>query len=223
MHPLPKLYLFLSSSIILLFISSCSISKYKQATGDRVFLSEKLLNPVLKPKQTLKYKATIDVLKNHLSGLLLVKQTDSATIHFVFVTELGMKMFDFTYRENKMNADYVFEPLNKPKLITSLMRNFENMFLLRLINKPACDCKNKNKMFYQLEKLPSEKTSVYLTIDSLKQLHYQELFNGRKRSSKINYSYTAPTSTNNLNNIYNHISCIQYGFIKIYIDLTAIQ
>lgn len=217
MHPLQKHYLFLSSTLLLLLVSSCSISRYKHATGDRVFLSEKLLTPVLKPGQPLKYKATIDVLKNHLSGLLIVKQTDSATVHFVFVTELGMKLFDFTYSNNAMKAEYVFEPLNKPKLIQSLMNNFKNMFLLGVINRPACDCKNEHNSFYQLEKFPEEKASVYLTIDSMKQLQNQELFNGRKKMSKIDYSHSSLTQN------YTRIYCKQYGIVKIYIDLTAIQ
>ncbi len=229
MRQLPKHYLYLSSFLLILLASSCKISKYKHANCNKVVLTEQLLQPMIKPQQPLKYKATIDVLKNHLTGLLIVKQTDSVTTHFVFVTELGMKMFDFSYVNNTMNADFVFEPLNKPKLIQSLMRNFENMFLLNAINHPAGECKNKDNYFYVLEKLPREKTTVYLKTDSLTHVQNQEIFNGRKKSSKIDYSYTQTTNTStssayhSVTENYSRISTIQYGLVKIYIDLASIE
>lgn len=214
MYLLPKPYLYLSSFLLLLFFTSCKISKYKLTNCDRVVLTEDVLTPIIKPNQPLKYKATIDVLKNHLSGLLIVKQTDSITTHFVFVTELGMKMFDLSYSNSNhtMNADFVFEPLNKPKLVASLKRNFENMFLLKLIKQYA----NRCKYFYVLDKFAGEKNTVYTKIDSLSYIRNQEIFKGRKKSSKIDYLISSTTKN------YIHIFCKQYGLVKIYIDLTAI-
>lgn len=215
MRQLPKHYLYLSSCLLILLISSCKISKYKFKNCDEVVLTEQVISPIIKPQQPLKYKATIDVLKNHLSGLLIVKQTDSATTHFVFVTELGMKMFDFSYTNNSMNADFVFEPLNKPKLIQSLLHNFENMFLLNAINKNACEnnrriqlINDKTKNFY----------TGYDTDNNAIDLKLQEVFYKKKRTSKIDYVY----SRNNKYN-YSQISCKQYGLVKIYIDLIAIN
>lgn len=217
MLQLPKHYLYLSSFLLLLFFASCKISKYKHGNCDRVFLTEKFLQPIIKPNQLLKYKATIDVLKNHLSGILIVKQTDSITTHFVFVTELGMKMFDFSYSNHTMKADFVFGPLNKPKLVKSLMRNFENMFLLKAINHPAGECKNNLSNFYMLEKFSEDINSVYIKTDSLKRTRSLEVFNGKKKSSKIDYNYNPGPG-----NI-SHISTIQYGIVKIYIDLNYIE
>ncbi len=228
MRQLPKHYLYLSSCLLLLVVSSCKISKYKFKNCDDVVLTEQVINPIIKSQQPLKYKATIDVLKNHLTGILIVKQTDSVTTHFVFVTELGMKMFDFSYVNNTMNADFVFEPLNKPKLIQSLMRNFENMFLLNAINKNACEnyrcfqlINGKTKHFY----------TAYDTDNNAIDLKLQEVFYKKKRSSKIDYVY-CPTITDTLitkngshyiYNNYSKISCKQYGLVKIYIDLIVIQ
>ena len=127
MHPLTKLYLLLSSVLV---FSSCRISKYNHSNYDKVNLQQDALEPVLKPNTVLKYNTTIDILKNHLTGLLIVKQTDSITKHIIFVTELGMKMFDFEVKNNTINANYVFEPINKPQLIEAFKRNFSNMLLL---------------------------------------------------------------------------------------------
>ena len=97
MRPLPKLYLLLSS-LLFLGVISCRISKYNHSNCDEVGLTARFLLPIVKQNNPLKYKATIDVLKNHLTGILIVKQTDSVATHFIFVTELGMKMFDFLYK-----------------------------------------------------------------------------------------------------------------------------
>jgi hypothetical protein len=227
MRLLPKLYLLLSSLLFLVFVS-CRISKYKHSNCDKVVLTEKLLNPILSNKQSLKFKATIDVLKNHLTGILIVKQTDSVATHFIFVTELGMKMFDFVYKDNRMQAAYVFEPLNKPKLIQSLMRNFENIFLLNCNNSNACSFQSKNHE--PCLQVKNNKTIFFykgrMTDSNDLKLKSQEVFYKKRCSSKINYTYQPiidSVSREFIVNDYSQISCTQYGLFKIYIDLIAIQ
>ena len=146
-----------------------------------------------------------------------MKKTDSVATHFVFVTELGMKMFDFVYKGNRMEAAYVFEPLNKPKLIQSLMRNFENMFLLNSANKSINYFKSKtNFLFFKLEGVPKTNTCSYLRSDSTSHFTSQEIFHHRKKSSLINYIYNANSQS------YSQIKCIQYGLVKIHIELNEI-
>ena len=227
MRPLPKLYLLLSSLLFLVFVS-CRITKYKHKDCEKAVLTEQLLSPIINSHHPIKYKATIDVLKNHLTGLLIVKQTDSTTIHFVFVTELGMKMFDFGYKNNQMESVFVFQPLNKPKLIQSLMRNLEHIFLLNISYKNAC-------ISNRCIQLNEGKTrGFYLGYDTdsndLK-LKTQEIFYKKKRSSKIEYVYSpiiidtliTDKGSRYIYTDYSHISCTQYGLVKIYIDLIAIQ
>jgi hypothetical protein len=216
MRPLPKLYLLLSS-LLFLVIVSCRISKYNNAYGQKVFVNAETLGSLLSANQSLKFKATIDVLKNHLTGVLIVKQTDSVATHFVFVTELGMKMFDFVYKDNRMAVAYVFEPLNKPKLINSLMQNFEDMFLLNTSSKNIKYFKSKTDfLFFKLEDTPKTNTCSYLRSDSTSHFTSQEIFNRRKKSSLINYTYSANTQS------YSQIKCIQFGLVKIHIELNEI-
>ena len=213
-----KRYLLLSS-ILFLALVSCRISKYKNNSGDRVFITKELITPVLSSNQPLKFKATIDVLKNHLTGILIVKQIDSVATHFIFVTELGMKMFDFLYKDNRMEAVYVFEPLNKPKLINSLMRNMEDMTMIdvfsRAVGATYGNLKENYKLF-SIEKMYTNNQKIYLITDSLTHLYRQEIFNHTRKSSLINYTYNLNTQR------YKQIKCIQYGLIKIHIELNEI-
>ena len=136
MQQLRKPYLLLSSFFLFSFFVSCHISKFKQPKQcNRVVITNKAFEPVLNKTKATKYKGSIDVLKNHLTGIIIVKQTDSATTHIIFVTEIGMKMFDFEWKNNEMKAAYVFEPLNKPTLIKALLSNFKQMFLLDVFDK----------------------------------------------------------------------------------------
>lgn len=208
MRRLPKLYLLLSSVLLL---AGCCISKYNHLTCEKKLITEQDIVPVIKPVVALKYKATIDVLKNHLSGLLIVKQTDSLTRHIVFVTELGMKMFDFEAKANEINAVYVFDPLNKPKLVASLKRNFNNMLLLNAYGNTAMKC---NDGVFSIKK--DKHKWFYTTLTQNKEVILQETFYKRKRESKIEYVYDSNNKT------YSSIKCKQYGIIKFYFELNAI-
>lgn len=232
MRPSPTLILLLSS---ILLLSGCAISKYKHLSCEE---SQNYIEPVfgLNPREkhladslksntffrnvsVQKYKVSIDVLKNHLTGLLIVKQTDSITKHFVFVTELGMKMFDFEAKNNELKAVYVFEPLNKPLMIESLLRNFSNMFFLNVQDQAVNECSNKR--FSRVVKLKKGKDRWFYSSpnddahDILPRL--QETFHKHKRSSKIQYVVNQQSYGR-----YSKITCKQYGLVTFYFELNAI-
>lgn len=210
-----KLYLLLSS---LLILTGCSISKYNHLKCEEVALNVNI-SPVLKPFIVSKYSASIDVLKNHLTGLLVIKQVDSVSTRLVFVTELGMKMFDFEVKNNEVNAIYVFEPLNKPQLIQALKRNFNNMLLLNLDSFHSSEICTNNR-FPKIIYHKKRKDKWYYTgstNNGVLNLSLQETFHKHKQTSKISYSYNSASQN------YSLIKCKQYGLIKFYIELNEIQ
>lgn len=215
MLQLPKLYLLLSSILLFTFFVSCSISKYKHPTEcNRVLITKQAFSPILKETTATKFKATIDVLKNHLSGIIIVKQTDSVSTHIIFVTEIGMKMFDFEWKNNEMKSVYVFEPLNKPSLIKALQSNFKSIFLLDVFNTHAGWCTNKNfKSYYQLESYKYR----YIVADTLKGITSQIIFHQNRKSCFINYTFTPENKT------YSQIKCTQFGLVKIRTELNKIE
>lgn len=214
MSLLPKAYLLLSS-ILILGLGSCRISKYKHLTScDKIVLNSENILPVFKADKPVKFKATIDVLKNHFSGLVIVKQTDSISQHIVFITELGLKMFDFEVRGSEINTVYVFEPMNKPTLISSLKRNFRNMLLLDVYGRNGSACLNKkNQKIYGMVR---DKESRYFTTFDSGKLQRQETFSKQKKESVIHYVYDSNA------NSYSQITCKQYGIVKLYFELNII-
>lgn len=215
MRRLLKIYLLLSSIFV---FSGCSISKYNHHNCDKIVLNETFIEPVINYSSVLKYNTSVDVLKNHLTGLLIVKQTDSITKHLVFVTELGMKMFDFELNDHEIKTAYIFEPLNKLKLIEALKRNFSNMFLLNELDKNGIECsRNGIKFFFVANHTMKWAYSGPVSDNNNLDLRLQETFHNHKRTSRINYIYNVKTQS------YSHITCKQYGLIKFYFELTEIQ
>ena len=216
MQSLRKPYLLLSSSLLLTFFISCSISKYQ--SYDEPFpeiLTYQRLLPVVNPNGTSsKFKASIDVLNKHFTGIVIVKKTDSVTTHVIFVTELGMKMFDLEQKDTSLNMVYVFEPMNKPKLISVLKTNFKNMLLLGVYGKEnkAGFLKNKQKTYEIL----NGKERQYLIAADTNKLTTQATFSKKKKTSKITYVYSAEKRA------YTQIKCVQYGLVKIKIELNKI-
>ena len=215
MQQLRKPYLLLSSFFLFSFLVSCRISKFKHPKQcNHVVITNKAFEPVLNKTKATKYKASIDVLKNHLTGIIIVKQTDSVSTHIIFVTEIGMKMFDFEWKNNEMNAAYVFEPLNKPKLIKALLSNFKQMLLLDVFDKSAGYCSNKKvKSYYELEGYKHR----YIIADSLKGISSQNIFNKNRKSCFISYKFATETNT------YTQIKCTQFGLVKIKTELNKID
>ena len=210
MRLLPKLYLVLSSFSVI----SCRIAKYEHLNCDKIILSEAYIAPILKEKNTLKYKATIDILKNHLTGLLIVKQTDSISRHMVFVTEIGMKIFDFEIKNNEINTIFMFDPLNKPPLAKALKQNFSNMLLLSPYGNNDTKCETQKEVVYVSR---TNKNKRCFVVSKSKELILQETFQKQKRISKINYIYNSASQT------VSQIKCKQYGIIKFYFELNELQ
>ena len=215
MHQLQKLYLLLSSVFLLTAFNSCRISKFKHPKEcHRVVITKQTFAPILNETFASKYKGSIDVLKNHLTGLVIVKQTDSASTHIIFVTEIGMKMFDFEWKNKEMKAVYVFEPINKPTLIKALLINFKQIFLLDVFNSTATYCNNKYiKSFYDLDDYKHR----YIIADSLTGISTQNIFNKNRKSCIINYNFVTENKT------YSHIKCTQFGIVKIRTELNKIE
>lgn len=209
-----KIILLLSSFFSFLF-TSCQVSKYDKLNYDKIVFNEQYITPVVDKNNTLKYNTTIDVLTKHLSGILVIKQLDSITTRIVFVTELGMKMFDFEAKENKVRILYIFEPLNKPKIVESLKRNFGNMLLLDIYNTNGGVSSIKNKQtVYELFNKPHKR---FFEIDNSKKLLIQKEFKNKKRISKINYLFDEESKQ------YTSIICKQYGLVKFKFELNLIK
>ena len=143
-------YLCLSSLFFGLAASCSPTHGYKLSRVEKV--SSAHVKTIINKDKSLLYKAKIDLYNKYYSGLIVLKQTDSSTSHLVFITELGMKMFDFEIRHNQFKLIYVFEPLNKPNVLKLLESDMKLILLQNLLNIEAnvFEKKDKKNCIYQI-------------------------------------------------------------------------
>jgi hypothetical protein len=143
MHRFLLKNLFLNSLLAFAIVSCSPGHGYKLVRS--AVITEINVRPVINRNNSLLYKAKINLYNRYYSGLIVLKQTDQSTSHLTFVTEIGMKMFDFEIRDNTFKLMYVFEPLNKPKIMKLLESDMKLILLQHLLNKEAAVYEKKNE------------------------------------------------------------------------------
>lgn len=140
---------FLLSSFLILAFGQCSFhSKIKHKTGNTVVIEEPAFKELLPEQTAIKYSATIDVLNKHFSGILIVKETSHKEGKIVFITELGMRMFEFNFKENDLTCDYAFEPLNRDDVKNMLNDNLRHLLGIGYMHSKAEELKIKKQTLY---------------------------------------------------------------------------
>ena len=73
---------------------------------------------------------TIDVMKNHFSGLMVIKSLSNDGFRVVFMTEVGLKIFDMEFVPGKPEQVYYFmDALNKKKLVKTLTADLKLLLI----------------------------------------------------------------------------------------------
>ena len=138
MHQFRIIYLILSSWALLIF--GCSpVHNQMQSAPDsyRVAAINKLQK--FKPAFTVAlYNTTVDVMGNHLSGLLLIKKMPDSSIRIVFSNEMGLGFFDFEFAADGSFKVYsIMKKLDKRSVIKTLQHDFELVLMNNLDNSKA--------------------------------------------------------------------------------------
>ena len=80
------------------------------------------------------YKAQITVYDQYFGGLLIVKKIQENTHRVVFTTEMGTKLFDFSFIENDFRVNYIVDDFGKGLLIKILKQDFKTLITENLNN-----------------------------------------------------------------------------------------
>ena len=122
-------------SSCLLVILSCSPAhrQMQSATADISTLQK------FKPAFTVAlYNTTVDVVGNHLSGLLLIKKMPDSSTRMVFSSETGFTLFDFEFAaDGNFKVYSIIKKMNKRSVIKTLQHDFELVLMNRLDNSRA--------------------------------------------------------------------------------------
>ncbi len=138
-------YLLLSSCLYILTGCSAVYKNLQPASGDLGCIQK--FKPALSKAL---YKAEVDVVGRHLSGILLVKTLPDSSVRIVFANEMGFKFFDFGFAQNgAFTVYYLLKQMDKGPVLKTLKKDFQLVMMLPPSTNPAGYArKDGNNNFY---------------------------------------------------------------------------
>lgn len=71
------------------------------------------------------YKAQISIKENNFGGILIIKKINKQEHRVVFTTEMGNKIFDFSYIGNEFKVNSILADMDKKILVNLLKKDFK--------------------------------------------------------------------------------------------------
>lgn len=94
------------------------------------------------------YSATVDVVGNHLSGLLLIKKMPDSSTRMVFSSETGFTFFDFEFAiDGSFKVYFIIKKMNKKSVLKTLQHDFE-LVLMNGLNSSAATVRTNEGLIY---------------------------------------------------------------------------
>ncbi|MBS1646981.1 MAG: hypothetical protein JST67_06540 [Bacteroidetes bacterium] len=158
------------------------------------------------------YKMQVYLFRRYYTGILMDKKINN-TNRLVFVTELGMKIFDIKLVADSAEVVYCFSPLNKPKITNILKTDLQFLWLKSSSVNPDKMYENKNKEQIYIVEKNKKKYWYYISENKINKTRAKE---GAFTNKKGHYSYT-------LNNEIEHAVLKHKGLLRLKIELQKIH
>ncbi len=178
---------FLYSSLFLLLIS-CKTYQLKDVKPISNF-EKTVENLYFSSKEDYVYKCQMDIYKNHVSGILIIKKISDDTHRVVMTSDFGNKMIDFEISENNFKLNYVLADLDKKMVINFLKNDFQEFLRQKYLVNESFE--NENSRIY-LSK--TKKKSYYLFFNKENSLLKQIIYT-KSNKEKIDFSFDAKKPT----------------------------
>ena len=193
---------YLLCSVPLLFTHCASDYKYMQTVESNPACISKLAPDQF---QTSWYHASVDVVGNHISGLLLVKNMPDSSHRVVFTNEVGMTFFDFGFSRNgEFQVFNIINQLDRKPIINTLRMDFELILGLHFRNASYEVKTRDGELFYGVRQ--KNETAYFITTKDCASLRRLELGSARKRKVTVHVTgngYPRPDKIELLHNTFN--------------------
>ena len=205
----------LLSSLIAVSLTGCTFGHYGRlkeltpayATAPKSIFGENF-NSFL-------FKTNITVYGNDFSGLLMTKQMSPQDYRVIFTTELGMKLFDFEFKDSSFTLHYCVPQFNRPALLKTVQRDIEILLMNNLSGKPTINYIDK-KSLYDIQRIQFDNMyNYYFKEKSSEQIIKIE--HSKKRIKKVIF-YLNDYKDGFPNNV-----IIKHSDIKLKIELNLLK
>jgi len=161
------------------------------------------------------FKTNISVYGHDFSGLLVTKQMAPQDYRVIFTTELGMKLFDFEFKDTSFTLHYCVPQFNKPKLLKTIQHDIE-ILLMNDLKNATFEQYTDAKAEYSIAKAKAGSMyNYYFTEKATK--HLVKIEHSKKRVKK-----TIFTLSKYVNDFPNNV-IIQHCDIKLKIELNLLK
>lgn len=121
----------LLNSVLLLMLASCG-SAYKglqRTDADAAACLQRFRPQIDSPAL---YSTQVDILQHHLSGLLYFRPMDNGSMRVLFMSEMGMKFFDFEFaKDGTFTKHYMLPKMDKKAVVKTLRKDFDMVLMRR--------------------------------------------------------------------------------------------
>lgn len=174
----------LTYSLILLLAVSCK--SYQLTDVKQVLTTEKTVeNLYFSSSEDYVYKCQMDIYKNHVSGILIIKKLNETTHRVALTSDFGNKLIDFEVSDNGFKLNYVLPDLDKKIVINFLKNDFQQ--LLKRQYHVSESFENDNAKIY-LSKI--ENKAYYLFFNKENNLLKQVIYT-KNNKEKIDFTFDA--------------------------------
>ncbi|MDR6159696.1 hypothetical protein QF023_003212 [Chryseobacterium sp. SLBN-27] len=174
----------LAYSLIFILFTSCKTYRLTDVKPNSS--SEKTVeNLYFSSKEDYVYKCQMDIYKNHVSGILIIKKISEITHRVVLTSDFGNKLIDFEISENDFKLNYVLPDLDKKIVINFLKNDFQQ--LLKQKYPVTESFENENSKIY-LSKIDNK--TYYLFFNKEDQL-LKEIVYTKNNKEKIDFTFDA--------------------------------
>jgi len=178
---------YLAISLLLLVFSSCSL-KTTEGLREQVAQVSEIQNPYFSnTSEDYVYKAKLDIYGRYFGGILVVKKLTKNSHRVVFTTELGNRIFDFSYNDDSFTPNYVVDQLDKKLILNILERDFR--VLVKEYVKPTSQFSTDYGNLYQTN--DDGRFNFYKFAKDTKRL--ESIVNTTKTKEKIIFSFEGDT------------------------------
>lgn len=179
-------FLFQSLIYSLIFSLFISCKTYKLTDVKPTPNSEKTVeNLYFSSSDDYVYKCQMDIYKNHVSGILIIKKINATTHRVALTSDFGNKLIDFEVSENNFKLNYVLPDLDKKIVINFLKNDFQQ--LLKQKYSVSQSFENEKSKIY-LSKI--DKKAYYLFFSKENGL-LKKIIYTKSNKEKIDFTFDA--------------------------------
>jgi hypothetical protein len=115
------------------FFSGCSVSLFKGYQKDPGYTGAEPVSWFVTDSGHFLFSTKIDMMKNHLSGLMVIKPMTGDTYRVVFITEVGLKIFDMEFFAAKpAKVHYIIEAMDRNIVVNTLTNDIGLILMTRI-------------------------------------------------------------------------------------------